>query len=105
MQETLASHGAGGKVQSEIPRHGTPLPDLSFAILLVIPGFLQINSARNVSPVRSEGFWCGEKEGWVFLWFGCGFSHAGLKLPFASKIKWRRSGGSFKQRPLQAQFL
>lgn len=55
MQETLASHGAGGRVQSEIARHGTPLPDLSFAILLVIPGFLQINSARNVSPVRSEG--------------------------------------------------
>lgn len=100
MQETLASHGAGGRVQSEIPRHGTPLPDLSFVILLAIPhprpDLLQINSARNVSPVRSEAFWCGEKEGWVFLWFGCGFSHAGLKLLFASKIKWRRIGGSFK---------
>lgn len=45
VSETLASHGAGGRVQPEILRHMKPLPDLSFVILLAIPDFLQINSA------------------------------------------------------------
>lgn len=59
VQETLASHGAGGRVQSEIPRHMKPLPDLSFVILLAIsppPQFIANKLSSKCFPSKKRGF-------------------------------------------------